>query len=276
MLFDLQSPRRRNFIRVVYAMLAVLMGGGLILFGIGSGGGGGLLDAVGLTDSSSSGSANFDDQIKAAEAKVRANPQSAAAQLELAKIHFQAGRLAVETDPDTGAQQPTQESNQEFELAADAWDKYLKLAPKKPDSGGAALMSQAFFFLAVSATDAAGAQSNLEDAAAASEIVAEQMPSFGSYASLARLQFFAGDTAGAEQSAKKAESLAQPAQVASLKQAIAQYRKVGASVQKQIKDAEQRASQAQNQSQGAPGAAPGATNPLENPLGGSGGLSGGL
>ena len=29
MLFDLQSPRRRNFIRVIYAMLALLMGVGL-------------------------------------------------------------------------------------------------------------------------------------------------------------------------------------------------------------------------------------------------------
>ena len=37
MLFDLRSPRRRRVIKVVYVFLAVLIGGGLIFFGVGNG-----------------------------------------------------------------------------------------------------------------------------------------------------------------------------------------------------------------------------------------------
>ena len=46
MLFDLRSRGRRTTVRGVYLTLAILMGGGLILFGVGTGvGGGGLLNA---------------------------------------------------------------------------------------------------------------------------------------------------------------------------------------------------------------------------------------
>ena len=44
MLFDLQGKRRR-VVQVTYLGLAILMGGGLVLAGIGSDASGGLLDA---------------------------------------------------------------------------------------------------------------------------------------------------------------------------------------------------------------------------------------
>src|SRR5437764_6580849 len=48
MLFDLRGRGRRTTVRGVYLALAILMGGGLILFGVGTGvGGGGLLNAFG-------------------------------------------------------------------------------------------------------------------------------------------------------------------------------------------------------------------------------------
>ena len=48
MLFDLRGAGRRRIVKTVYIMLAFLMGGGLVLFGIGGGGGisGGLVDAI--------------------------------------------------------------------------------------------------------------------------------------------------------------------------------------------------------------------------------------
>src|SRR3954462_4892532 len=44
MLFDLRG-RRRRAVQATYLTLAVLMGGGLVLFGIGGNGSGGLFDA---------------------------------------------------------------------------------------------------------------------------------------------------------------------------------------------------------------------------------------
>jgi len=48
MLFDLRSRHRRRAVKVMYSALALLMGGGLVLFGVGTGqSGGGLLNAFG-------------------------------------------------------------------------------------------------------------------------------------------------------------------------------------------------------------------------------------
>ncbi len=48
MLFDLRGRGRRRTVKIVYITLALLMGGGLVLFGIGGGGAmqGGLVDAI--------------------------------------------------------------------------------------------------------------------------------------------------------------------------------------------------------------------------------------
>src|SRR5215208_2066086 len=70
MLFDLKG-RRRRVVQVTYVGLAVLMGGGLVLSGIGSDASGGLLDAlVGGDSSTDQGDAQkpFNNQIKAADA----------------------------------------------------------------------------------------------------------------------------------------------------------------------------------------------------------------
>ena len=54
MLFDLRSRGRRRTVQAVYLGLAVLMGGGLVLFGVGAGNGfGGILNA--FTGGGSSG-----------------------------------------------------------------------------------------------------------------------------------------------------------------------------------------------------------------------------
>ena len=53
MLFDLQGPRK-TFVKVIYLGLAILMAGGLVLFGIGSNNApGGLADVFGGGDSAS-------------------------------------------------------------------------------------------------------------------------------------------------------------------------------------------------------------------------------
>ena len=83
-------------------MLAFLMGGGLVLFGIGGGGGvsGGLVDAI--TERSGSGDTGADrfrKQEKAALAATQANPQDAAAWAALARARFQIAGVGENFDP---------------------------------------------------------------------------------------------------------------------------------------------------------------------------------
>jgi hypothetical protein len=46
MLFDLRGRGRRRTVQIIYLSLALLMGGGLVLFGIGGATSGGLVDAI--------------------------------------------------------------------------------------------------------------------------------------------------------------------------------------------------------------------------------------
>src|ERR687893_166390 len=73
MLFDLQGKRRR-VVQATYLTLAVLMGGGLVLFGIGGDVQGGLFDA--FSDRSDTGNGNpiVEQRLKSAEERLRANP----------------------------------------------------------------------------------------------------------------------------------------------------------------------------------------------------------
>ena len=93
MLFDLRARGRRRTVQAVYLTLAILMGGGLVLFGIGGSVSGGLFDALGLTDGSSGsatgGRDTLEDVEKRAAAQVRANPRNAPAWAELARTRFQ-------------------------------------------------------------------------------------------------------------------------------------------------------------------------------------------
>ena len=89
MLFDLRGRGRRRTVQVIYLSLAILMGGGLVLFGIGGGTNGGLFDAIGGSGgSSTSADAVFQKRLDAYERQLKANPQDAAALIGLTKLRF--------------------------------------------------------------------------------------------------------------------------------------------------------------------------------------------
>src|SRR6478752_5968313 len=88
MLFDLRGRGRRRTVQVIYLTLAILLGGGLVLFGIGGGTNGGLFDAIGGNGSSSTSTDKvFQDRLAAYQRQLAANPQDAAALLGLTKLH---------------------------------------------------------------------------------------------------------------------------------------------------------------------------------------------
>src|SRR5204862_5861190 len=80
MLFDLRGAGRRRTVQGIYLGLAILMGGGLVLFGVGGNVGGGLLDAV-KGNGSGSSSNTFEKRVQRLEKQLRINPQNAGAWL---------------------------------------------------------------------------------------------------------------------------------------------------------------------------------------------------
>jgi hypothetical protein len=200
MLFDLQSRGRKNFVKVIYLGLAILMGGGLILFGIGTGtGGGGLFDV--FDGGSSSTSAQVSTAEKRAVRETRLHPQAAVAWADLARARYQTAGLGENYDQSTNTF--TTAGRAKLETAATAWQRYLKLDPKHPDATLARLMAQAY------------SQDGLDQApqaATALEIVTEQQPSAAAYAQLAQYAYLAGQLRKGDLAAAKAVQLAPSAQ----------------------------------------------------------------
>jgi hypothetical protein len=182
-LFDLRSSGRRRTIKVIYLTLAFLMGGGLIFFGIGGGTAlnGGLFDAFSGNSSGGSVDDRFKKQETALVAKVRANPQDAAAYAQLARVRFQLAGSGDQYNPNTD--QYTNEGKAELRQATSAWQQHVKLAGDKPDPRVATSMVNAYIALG-----------DVKNAVAAQEIVAEDRNAAGQYSTLEILAYQAGQT----------------------------------------------------------------------------------
>jgi hypothetical protein len=288
MLFDLQSPGRRNVIRVVYALLAVLLGGGLIFFGIGGNVSGGLFDAF---DSGGGGGGGnpFEDEINTAEERLQQNPQDTATLAELVQLHYQAGQNQIEVDQDTGAQSLTEDGEQELREGADAWDRYLKASEKggQPPANSVSLVAVNTFAILgdTSLSQAVAASSGTEalekansavtswsDAAAAQQIVADAQPAAEAYAKLAFFLYRSGDSQGGDQAAARARELAKPNEESSLDQSLNQLKKQGETLTTEIAQLQKQQEKAQQATGGATGAT--GANPLTE-LGGGGLSTGG-
>jgi hypothetical protein len=257
-LFDLRSPRRRRFIQVTYATLAFLMAGGLVFFGIGSDATGGLADIFG--GGGGSAETGFEDQIEDAEQRVEENPRNQKALLELVELQFQAANQQFEADPETGQPVFTDDAGESFERAADAWDQYLGLKPKEPDTGTAQIMADTFFVLAQNSETATDAQTEVANAASAQRIVVNETSSASNLQSLAFYLYYAGDFAEADRTAQQA-----------LAEASAKQRKA---IEKQLAQTEGAARKLEKQANAEAKGAKKGENPLQEPAGGLGGGGG--
>src|SRR5579884_359980 len=91
MLFDLRSRGRRRTVQGVYLGLALLMGGGLVLFGVGAGNGvGGLLNAFTGNGSGNNQGQVVSQQEQAALKATKAHPSSPAAWSQLVQARYDA------------------------------------------------------------------------------------------------------------------------------------------------------------------------------------------
>jgi hypothetical protein len=142
MLFDLRSRGRRRTVQAVYLGLAILIGGGLVLFGVGTGSGnGGLLNAFGGGGGGSNNqSAAISSQEKAAVKRTQKTPSDPAAWLALETARYQS---ASSSGFDQTTNTYTEAGKKELAKATEAWQKYVTLV-KAPSNEAAILAANAY------------------------------------------------------------------------------------------------------------------------------------
>ena len=281
MLFDLQSPRRRRVVQIVFGTLAAVFAISFVFFGVGSGGTGGIGDLLG-TGGGDAPDNPFREDIEAQEQRLQLNPNDTAALAELVQLHYQAGIQDIDDDGTL-----TSDGQQQLEQSADAWNKYLKASQSNVDPGVAAIAYQTFDALAATAfaearvattgsealTEVTAAVASWKAAAETQQVLVEEQPTVANYTRLAYYQYLAGDTgAGDRAVAQAAEAVGKDE--AAVEQQVKQVKDLGTQLQAAI----QELTQEQQAAAGGATGGGGTTGGGENPLGGLGGGlgSGGL
>jgi cytochrome c-type biogenesis protein CcmH/NrfG len=197
MLFDLRGRGRRRVVQVIYLSLALLMGGGLVLFGIGGAtSGGGLLDAFTSNSGSTSVDKVFEERIDKAEKAIQVRPTDPKAWAEMTRVRFQQAGSGDGFDQNQGAF--TDKGKEKLLAAAAAWNKYQTLTDK-PEDTVAALMVQAYSPTGLNQP---------REAVSAMEVIIDRRPETGPlYVQLASLAYQAGQTRKATLASKKALAL---------------------------------------------------------------------
>jgi hypothetical protein len=209
-LFDLRSRGRRRTVQGVYLGLAILMGGGLVLFGVGAGNGlGGLLNAFTGNGSGSNQKQVVSQQEKVALRQTRQNPSDPAAWAALVSARWTSAGQGNNFNVNTN--QFTASGKKELNSAIQAWNEYLKLT-KTPDSNTAVIASRAY-----------SALGNYAGQAGAWEMYATANPTQPKgFECLAVAAYAANQTRKGDLAAAKAVSLMPKAQRLSTKQTLQQ------------------------------------------------------
>src|SRR3954452_10434139 len=232
MLFDIRG-RRKHVVRVVYAILALLMGASLFLvvgpFSIGN--------LIG-NGSTTSAAKVLQEQAERTEQKLRKEPENEALLLALTRERVTAANSLTEVNSETGATQLTPEGRQELERGVEAWGSYLKQS-KEPKANTALLVSQGYFSLAESSTGLEEAVENVEGAAKTQRIAAEAQPTINSLTTLAIYEYYSGNFAAGDKAVKEAEAKApSKAEAKEIGKQMTEYRKRGKAFEEQKKSAE--------------------------------------
>jgi hypothetical protein len=142
MLFDLRSRGRRRTVQVVYLGLALLMGSGLVLFGVGSGNGlGGLLNGLTGNGSTSGQKQVVSQQEKTALQQTKLNPTDPAGWAALVQARWTSAGQGNDYNAATGTF--TAVGKKELAATTQAWERYVMLI-KHPDPNLAILASRAY------------------------------------------------------------------------------------------------------------------------------------
>jgi len=193
MLFDLRG-RRRRAVQATYLTLAVLMGGGLVLFGIGGDVSGGLVDAF-RGSGGDDGNDAIEQRIERNENRLATRPGNEAALKQLVRDHY---ALAAQQLPQGTAQFPAG-ARDELREAGSYWQRYLEAEDGDPDASLAGLAIQVYDV---------GALNRPAEAQRAAQIVADRTEDYQSYLQVVAYAGLAGDERTADLAAQRAVALA--------------------------------------------------------------------
>jgi hypothetical protein len=202
MLFDIRG-RRKNVVKVVYAILALLMGLSLFLV-IGPAP---LSDLFGTGASTTNAAQQFEDQAARLERELKKDPEDPQLLLNLTRAWTNAGNQLAVLNPETGESALTVEARAKLEKAGAAWERYVK-ATDEPSPSGAQLTAGTFFRLAQTSRTPTEIEANLKAAADAQQIVVDQRPSAGAVNALALYRYFSFEYPAAEKLTRQATKLA--------------------------------------------------------------------
>jgi hypothetical protein len=198
MLFDLRG-RRRRVVQVVYLMLALLLGGGLVLFGIGGDVSGGLIDAFKGGGGASSGDSALQDRVNRQEERLAKNPQNEAVLQSLIRDYYS---LAT-GQRESGSIGFPADAKDELRKSGEYWQRYTRVVDGEPSADAARYALQVYDV---------GALDRSKEAQKAAAIIAQDSNDVASYLRLVAYAARAGDTRTADLAAEKAVDLAPKAQ----------------------------------------------------------------
>lgn len=254
MLFDTRG-RRKHVIRVVYAVLALLMGGSLFLVV-------GPVNIAEILGDSNTTSATkvIDEQVERLEKQVAATPGDEQKLLALTRAQISAGNSQIEPVAEGETPIIDAAAREDFEAAAQSWSRYLKQVDE-PNANAAQLLAGTFFRLAESSATVSEADEYVASAAAAQRIAADQSPTLGSLSTLAIYEFFKGDFAAGNKATKQAVAKApSKSEAKGIEEQLAEFRQRGKAFAKQKKEAAKAEGERGKEA-------------LQNPFGGFGGAA---
>jgi DNA repair exonuclease SbcCD ATPase subunit len=267
MVFDIRG-RRKHVVKVVYAVLAVLMGASLFLVV-------GPLNIGELFNSNGSSAGGevakpYEEQAERLEAKLRKAPEDPQLLMGLTRAHVTAGNSLLSSEP---AEEDLTQAVQQYQLASSSWSEYLD-ATDEPSAGTAQLVAPALLALAERSRTYEQAQRNVEAASEAQKIVAEQRPTLNSYSTLALYTYFTGDFKAAEAAQAKAAKLTREKfEVEQLEKQMKEVKKNAVKFQKARKQAAAAEKAAAKSNKGSPESLQSPTNPLGGTFGTGTGLT---
>jgi hypothetical protein len=230
MVFDTRG-RRKNVVRVVYAILALLMGGSLFLtvgpFNLSEVVGGG---------SSGDASEVYDEQIERIEERLAKDPKDENTLLALTRAQISAGQAKTGTSLEGESPQLPTEARDNYQGALEAWSRYLNLVGEDANPVAAQLVAQTFFTLAERGSfTLEEVEENGSTALRAQRIAAAERPNLNTLSSLALYEYFHGDLEAGDKAAKRALASAPSKQEAkNIDKQLDQLRKQGEQYQKSI------------------------------------------
>jgi len=211
MLFDLRG-RRRRAVQATYLMLALLMGGGLVLFGIGGEVSGGLVDAFKGGGGGSSTDSALEDRVDKAEERLAANPQNPVVLQNLIRDYYS---LAT-SQRESGTIGFPDDAKDELRKAGAYWQRYTQAVTGEPSAEAARYALQVYDVAALNRP---------KEAQKAAAILAQDSNDVASYLRLVSYAALAGDERTADLAAKKAVDLAPKDQRKQVKQQAEQLKK---------------------------------------------------